>query len=122
MIQDNGLSFDYRIYKKKMHALCDQIDRHFLLPAHSRYLKLEEDGDYCIAHFNHKKIPFLKEDIIILPLTNITIEELSHWFLQKILEDQQEIEGHGIRGLTVRLIMGRVSLRRRAGEKCDHYL
>ena len=45
--------------------------------ANINQLKLEEDGDYWIAHFNHKKLPFLKEDVVILPLTNITIEELS---------------------------------------------
>lgn len=106
VIQDNGLSFDYRIYKKKVHALCKQLDRHFLLPANSRFLQLEEDGDYCIATFNHKKIPFLKDDVIILPLTNITIEELSHWFLQKILEDQEGMESNGIRGLTVKVYNG----------------
>ena len=105
-IEHNGLSFDYRHYKKKIFALCDALDRHFLLPNASPYLKLEEDGDYWIAHFNHKKIPFLKEDVVILPLTNITIEELSHWFLQKILEDQSEFSSHGIHGITVKVFNG----------------
>ena len=106
-IEDYGLSFDYRHYKRKMSALCDQLDRHFLLPEQSRYLKLEENEEYLIAHFNHKKIPFLKEDVVTLPLTNITIEELSHWFLQKILEEQQQdIAQHGIRGITVKVYNG----------------
>jgi len=104
-IKDNGLSFDYRDYKKKIQALCEQLDRYLLLPAHSEYLKLEEDGDYWIAHFNHKKLPFLKEDVVILPLTNITIEELSYWFLQKILEEKS-IEGDGISGITVKVWNG----------------
>ena len=106
VIADNGLSFDYRIYKKKILALCDQLDRHFLLPGQSRYLELKEEGDYWLAYFNHKKLPFLKEDVVILPLTNITIEELSHWFLQKLLEHPGEIESHGIRGITVKVYNG----------------
>jgi 6-pyruvoyltetrahydropterin/6-carboxytetrahydropterin synthase len=106
IIKDNGLSFDYRIYKKKILALCEQLDRHFLLPAQSQYLQLEEDGQYWIAHFNQKKIPFLKEDVIILPLTNITIEELAYWFLQKILEDEATVKEHGIRGITVKVYNG----------------
>lgn len=106
VIADNGLSFDYRIYKKKILALCEQLDRHFLLPERSQYLQLQEEGEYLIAHFNHKKLPFLKEDVILLPLSNITIEELSHWFLGKILENQQEIESHGIRGITVKVYNG----------------
>ena len=105
-IEHNGLSFDYRHYKKKILSLCDQLDRHFLLPSESPYLQLEDDGDYWIAHFNHKKIPFLKEDVIVLPLMNITIEELSHWFLQRVLEDQSDISRHAIHEITVKVYNG----------------
>lgn len=106
IIQDDGLSFDYRYYKRKILALCAELDRHFLLPSQSQHLKLEDSGEYLIAHFNHKKLPFLKEDVVILPLTNITIEELSYWFLQKILENQQDISRHAIRGITVKVYNG----------------
>ncbi len=89
-----------------MLTLCAELDRHFLLPAHSPYLQLEDTTDYCIAHFNGKKIPFLKEDVIILPLTNITIEELSNWFLEKMLADKTELNEHGIHGITVKVYNG----------------
>lgn len=105
-IEHNGLSFDYRHYKKKILGLCDQLDRHFLLPAESPYLQLEEDGDYINAYFNQRKLPFLKDDVVILPLSNITIEELSHWFLQKILEEQAQLHEHSIHGLTVKVFNG----------------
>lgn len=105
-IENNGLSFDYRHYKKKILALCDQLDRHFLLPAQSPYLKLEDAGEYWHAIFNHKKIPFLKEDVVILPLTNITIEELSHWFLQNLLNDADEIKQHAIHGIEIKVYNG----------------
>lgn len=105
-ILSNGLSFDYRHYKKKILALCDQLDRHLLLPSESEYLKLEEGDEYWFAYFNNKKLSFLKEDVVILPLTNITIEELSQWFLQKILEDKQDIERHSIFGITIKVYNG----------------
>ena len=105
-IEHNGLSFDYRHYKKQLLALCDQLDRHFLLPAHSPYLKLEEDGDYWLAYFNHKKIPFLKEDVVVLPISNITIEELSHWFLQHLTDQPQELAKHNIRNISVDVYNG----------------
>lgn len=106
VIQNNGLSFDYRIYKQMIHALCARLDRHFLLPGESQYLRIEEEADYCLAYFNNKKIPFLKEDVVILPLSNITIEELSYWFLQNILEHKAQIESHGIRGIMVKVYNG----------------
>lgn len=105
-IAHNGLAFDYRYYKKKLLVICEQLDRHFLLPTQSPYLQLAEQEDYIVAHFNQQKIPFLKEDVVLLPLTNITIEELSHWFLQKILEDQSEIELHAIHAITVKVYNG----------------
>ncbi|EKD71412.1 MAG: hypothetical protein ACD_46C00187G0005 [uncultured bacterium] len=105
-IDHNGLSFDYRHYKRKMLALCEQLDRHLLLPAQSPYLTIEDAGDYWHAHFNQKKLPFLKEDVIILPLSNITIEELSHWFLQHMVSDQTEMNQHNIRGICVKVYNG----------------
>lgn len=105
-ITHNGLSFDYRHYKKKILALCEQLDRHFLLPSESPYLVLKATEEYWHAHFNQQIIPFLKSDVIILPLTNITIEELSRWFLQNILEDANTIESHAIHEITVKVYNG----------------
>jgi 6-pyruvoyltetrahydropterin/6-carboxytetrahydropterin synthase len=105
-IEHNGLSFDYRDYKRKMLKLCDQIDRHLLLPSESPYLKLEDDGEYWIAHYDNKKLPFLKEDVIILPLSNITIEELSHWFLEQITKDTAQLTRHAIHGVCVKVFNG----------------
>lgn len=105
-IQHNGLSFDYRHYKKKMLALCNQLDRYLLLPSLSPYLKLEDEGEYVIAYFNNKKMSFLKDDVVILPVSNITIEELSHWFLQKIIENPSDLERHAISAITVKVYNG----------------
>ena len=105
-IEHNGLSFDYRHYKKKILSLCEQLDRRFLLAGQSPYLQLEEDGDYCYAYFDNKKLPFLKEDVVVLPLTNITIEELSYWFLQKLLGDKSELTQHAIQSIQVKVYNG----------------
>lgn len=105
-ITDNGLSFDYRHYKKILKNLCDQLDRHFLLPARSPYLTLEEDNDYLLAHYNGKKIPFLKEDVVVLPITNTTIEELSHWFLENLIKDQAQLAAHCISEITLSVFNG----------------
>lgn len=105
-IEQNGLAFDYRYYKKKIQSLCARLDRKFLLPAHSAHLRLEESDDYWIAYFNQQKLPFLKDDIVILPLSNITIEELSHYFLQALLEIDPHLESHGIHGIQVNVFNG----------------
>lgn len=84
LIGDNGLAFDYRVYKQKILHLIQQLDRKFLLAAHSKFLTIEETPDFILAHFNNEKIPFLKRDVVILSVTNVTIEELAHWFLKQL--------------------------------------
>lgn len=105
-IEDNGLSFDYREYKRKLVNLCKTLDRHFLLPGNSPYLPLAEDGEYWHAYFNEKKLVFLKDDVVILPITNVTIEELSHWFLLQMLEDKTSIMKHAIHRITINVFNG----------------
>lgn len=106
MLHNNGMAFDYRVYKDKLLQLCAELDRRFMLPAYSKHLRLEESADMIIAHFNQEKIPFLKRDAVILPVCNVTIEELSHWFLQKLLENQQEITAHQISAITIKVFNG----------------
>lgn len=105
-IKDNGLAFDYRVYKKKILSLTDKIDRRFLLPSQSTYLTIEDAGDMWLAHFNNEKIPFLKRDVVILPVTNVTIEELSYWFLQQLTQNTRELEQHGIQQIKLSVFNG----------------
>jgi 6-pyruvoyltetrahydropterin/6-carboxytetrahydropterin synthase len=105
-ISHNGLSFDYRDYKKKIDTLCQRLNRHLLLPAHSPYLQIEDGGDYWHAFFANKKLSFLKEDTIILPISNVTIEELSYWFLQELVQDKNQLQHNGIQKLSISVFNG----------------
>ncbi len=105
-VHENGLNFDYRIYKNKLIALCKSLDQRFLLPTQSPYLTIETTDDFYIAHFNGEKIPFPKKDIILLPISNTTLEELSRWFLEKLLLDKQELAQYDIEKLTMKVFSG----------------
>lgn len=102
-IEDNGMSFDYRFYKKRIQELCSHLNQTFLMPEFSPFLQHSEDQDYHYFVFNHKKIPFLKEDVTIMPLSNITIEELSRWFVQELIKDTEELSKHNIEKLVVKV-------------------
>ncbi len=106
LINENGLAFDYRLFKKKLRALCERLNRHFLLPSQSPYLKLEDAGDMWFAHFNQERIPFLKRDVVILPIHNVTIEELSHWFLSELTKHPEELKKDSIQSMTVKVSNG----------------
>ncbi|OGT38208.1 MAG: 6-pyruvoyl tetrahydrobiopterin synthase [Gammaproteobacteria bacterium RIFCSPHIGHO2_12_FULL_38_14] len=106
IVEHNGLTFDYRHFKQKLLGLCELLDRHLLLPKNSPYLTLEEQEDYWIAHFNQQKMPFLKNDVVVLPVKNITIEELAVWFLENILKNQAEIDKYKISKVIVKVYNG----------------
>jgi len=102
-VPELGLMFDYRVYKRKIIELARRIHLSFLLPAHCPHLILEEEGDYIYAHFNDQKIPFLKQDVTVLPLSNITVEALSQWFLDALVKDDQSLVEHAIQKIVVKV-------------------
>jgi len=103
IVEENGLSFDYRIYKEKLYKLCREFNQTMLMPANSKYLDIVEEGDYVYVHFNDEKIPFLKRDVTLIPVTNITVEELSALFIQRLTTDKAELESHAIQAITVKI-------------------
>lgn len=103
LVGDNGMTFDYRYYKKRIHELCKQLNQTFLMPQFSPFLEYGEDEEYYYFTFNHKKMPFLKEDVTLMPLTNITVEELSRWFINELVKDTEELDKHRIEKLVVKV-------------------
>jgi len=105
-MQDNGMGFDYGIYKRRIRELCEAWDEYFILPTLSPYLQISESGEYIEAFFNGERIPFLKRDVLLLPIVNATVEEFSHLFLQELMQDPLELESLGIDGLLVKVFSG----------------
>ena len=102
----NGMCFDYGLYKDRIVALCRELNEWFLLPTQSPHLRIEDDGDLIYAHFAGERIPFLRQDVLLLPLVNITLEELAGYFIQRLLQDRQEVLAHRIGLIEVRVFSG----------------
>lgn len=113
LVQEDGMTFDYRYYKNKIHTLCKYLNQTFLMPKFSPHLIYEEDEDYLYFTFNHKKIPFLREDVTLLPVVNITVEELSRWFVQELIAEPEELERHRIEKIVVKVFSA-------PGQSADH--
>jgi len=107
LIGQNGMTFDCRLYKQRILNICQFLDYRFILPGQSDLMRVYEEGDQWIAQFGQQRIPFFKEDAVVLPICNVTLEELSHWFLQQIVSDQDELQEHRIQGVTVKVFNGR---------------
>ena len=104
-IGPDGLCFDYNVIKAKLKTLCDALDERVLLPGESPYLEVLDDGDYVVAVFADERIPFLPRDVMTLPVKNITVEELSHWFIDELTRDN-EILALPITGITLKCSSG----------------
>ena len=83
-IDDGGLCFDYNIVKSKLRELCASLDETVLLPTESPYVDLEQGEDYVTAVFGGERLPFLRRDVRLLAVRNVTVEELAHWFVAQL--------------------------------------
>jgi 6-pyruvoyltetrahydropterin/6-carboxytetrahydropterin synthase len=104
-VGDDGLAFDYNVFKRTLKELCGELDEKVLLPERSPHLTLSEDDGYVVARFADERIPFLPRDVRTLPVRNITVEELAPWFLSA-LQARPEIAALDIQRLTVRVSSG----------------
>ncbi len=102
-VEENGMTFDYRYYKERIYKLCHHLNQTFLMPQFSPFLQFSEDNEHYYFTFNHKRIPFLKEDVTLMPLTNITVEELSRWFVEELIKDKTELDRHRIEKIVVKV-------------------
>jgi 6-pyruvoyltetrahydropterin/6-carboxytetrahydropterin synthase len=104
-MQDDGLTFDYNILKKAVKQLCDDLDEQVLMPTRSPHLQIEEQDDYTFIVFNGERIPFLQRDLTLLPIRNVTVEELAQYLLEKLLE-REDIQALAIDHMLLRCASG----------------
>ncbi len=104
-IDAGGLCFDYNRIKSRLRALCDSLDETLLLPADSPHLDIDDGGEYVTVAFADERLPFLRRDVKLLAVRNITVEELAHWFVAE-LAGSGELSRLPIDSLQVRVSSG----------------
>lgn len=105
-IDENGLCFDYAIYKKVLKELCARFDEYTLIAKDSPHLTITEEGDFYNVVHNGICMPLLKTDTILLPILNVTIEELAHYLLQELLGDFKLVNELGVSAMEMRVSSG----------------
>lgn len=106
-LQEDGLNFDYRTFKKIMRELCENFNTRFLLPTKSKFCDVEQRGENVIVTFNKQSMQLLSWDVLCLPLSNITVETLSHWLCDKIISEAPWLKSCGALKLAVSVANGR---------------
>ena len=86
-VGDDGLCFDYSAPESPLRALCGTLDEKTLLRARSPYLRVREEEAGVTAVFGDERMSFLRRDVRVLPVRNVTVEELAGWFLARLTEE-----------------------------------
>ncbi len=105
-VGEDGLAFDYGILKQVLRALCDELDERVLLPLHSPYLVIEQERDWVFARFADERIPFLRRDVLLVPVRNVTAEELAALLLDR-LRARPEIAALNLQAIELGISSGR---------------
>ena len=82
---DIGMAFTFDEVKPVIQAVCDSLDEYVLVPEKSPFLKVSVAGAQVHIDFHGKKYSLPKEDVKMLPVTNITSEELSSWISGELI-------------------------------------
>jgi len=94
LIPQLGLAFDFHSVKPSITAACDELDEHVLVPKNSPYLKVTETATQVEMHFGDRFYSLPKEDVRLLPVVNITSEELAKYLglrLEPLLGKEKSI-------------------------------
>jgi 6-pyruvoyltetrahydropterin/6-carboxytetrahydropterin synthase len=85
-LDENYYVMDFIRVKKMLKAICDQIDHRVLLPAESKLVKVERDGDSISAQYKERRYLFPQEDVVLLPIPNVTSEMLAQYICGQMKE------------------------------------
>jgi 6-pyruvoyltetrahydropterin/6-carboxytetrahydropterin synthase len=105
-VGEDGLAFDYGLLKKKVFALCQELNEIFLLPSRSPHLRIEQTEAQVVAHFGDERLVFLKRDVKLLPIRNVTLEELAVYVLDEITRGWAEDASAGVQRITLKVFSG----------------
>ena len=82
---DNGFSADYNVYKRRIADLCKPLDEYMLVAGDSPYQIIEERDDEYWVTFAGRTLKFLRDETRLLPVVNVTVEELAHYLLAELI-------------------------------------
>jgi 6-pyruvoyltetrahydropterin/6-carboxytetrahydropterin synthase len=106
-VVEDGILADYRPLKQAVIDRCRAWNETFLLPGRSRHLRIErnERGD-VLARFHDEELRFLARDVTVLPVENVTLEELARVFGEELVGDGSALRTNRITGVVVKCASG----------------
>lgn len=94
---DLGMAFDFNLVKPILRAIADELDERVLIPEKSKFLKLKLEGTQVGVHFADKHYSFPAADTALLPVVNITSEELARYFANEFATRLRKSHAPGVK-------------------------
>ncbi len=80
-----GLVLDFKRVKPVIRALVDELDEHWLVPGEHRALGVQRRADGLVeVRFAERYYAAPAEDVIVMPMNNISAENLATWFGRQV--------------------------------------
>lgn len=93
--------FDFVEIKKIIRRICERLDHHFLLPTQSQHLDIKKTDREWVIRFEKRRYVFPAEDVLVLPVDNITAERLAEYICGQLVETVQAYEQTQLSAITV---------------------
>ncbi len=100
-LDENAYVFDFTRLKRALRAVVDRLDHKMLLPAESRLIRIERQGDHVQATYKDRRYVFPASDVVLLPVPNTTAEMLARWIARELREHLGERLPAGMTALEV---------------------
>lgn len=88
-----GLAFDFNLMKPLVRKICEELDERVLVPEKSSFLKVNRRNAQVEVQFARKFYSLPSEDVVLLPIANVTSEELARWIATRLASDLPKSAG-----------------------------
>lgn len=97
-LTENGYFFDFKVFKTIIKDLVDKWDEVVLLPRLHQDMNFKENGPSLEVRFRDRFYVFPKNEVLLLPITNTSVEQLSRLLAQALVE---ALKSYGVREVAV---------------------
>lgn len=99
---EENMILNFYDIKKVLKPIVDKLDHKILIPKYNKQLEITVSGEQVIVKVPKydKEYEFPKSDVIMLPISNTTVEEISRYLAEKLMWNK-EIKKENIDQVTV---------------------
>lgn len=94
----DGYFVDFNVFKRFIKSCLDEWDERVLLPQLQKEMKFTDKGVSLEVHFRDRYYVFPQNEVVLLPVTNTSVEQLSRLLAAKFM---QEFAKYGVKSVMV---------------------